>query len=204
MGTPLPLVLHTPQKVHHGAGDVANTRLEDQDGTPLTYGTFFRGKPSIVVFFYTRCNNPNKCSLTITKLARLQEAIREMRLEEELKTAAITYDPQYDLPPRLKAYGENRGVIFGDDHRMLRAPFGFDDLREYFELGVNYTGTTVNRHRIELYILDSSGAIVATYSRLQWDISEVLGQVQSLLTPTVVSAAASTSSSSHRVNTLDT
>jgi protein SCO1/2 len=62
-----------------------------------------------VVFFYTRCDNPNKCSLTVTKLARLQKSIVEEQLEGLLRTAAITYDPAYDLPPRLKAYGDNRG-----------------------------------------------------------------------------------------------
>ena len=42
--------------------------LEDQDGARVTFGEFFAGKPSVVAFFYTRCDNPNKCSLTITKL----------------------------------------------------------------------------------------------------------------------------------------
>ena len=49
--------------------------LEDQEGRRASFGEFFRGKPSVVAFFYTRCDNPNKCSLTVTKLAALQEAL---------------------------------------------------------------------------------------------------------------------------------
>src|SRR5690242_1280002 len=60
-----------------GADVPVAVEMEDQDGRAITFGDFLTGKPSVVVFFYTRCNNPNKCSLTITKLARLQRALRE-------------------------------------------------------------------------------------------------------------------------------
>jgi protein SCO1 len=107
----------------------------------------------------------------------------EQQLEGLLKTAAITYDPEYDLPPTLEAYGENRGVALSDDHRILRTRTGFRELQEYFQLGVNFTGSTVNRHRIELFVLDSQGEIVVTFTRLQWDIQEVLEPAKALLSP---------------------
>lgn len=156
--------------------------FEDQEGNRLPYGDFFSGAPSVVVFFYTRCNNPNKCSLTITKLGRLQQAIMEDGLEGKLKTAAITYDPDYDLPARMRAYGNNRGVIFNEDHRFLRSLHGrWKDLQDYFNLGVNFNGSIVNQHRIELFILDDRGNIAETFARLQWDIHEVLSNAKRLL-----------------------
>lgn len=148
--------------------------MEDQDGRPITFGGFFTGQPSIVTFFYTRCDNPNKCSLTITKLARLQHGLRQRGLQGQLRTAAITYDPGYDLPSRLSAYGQNRGVVFGDSDRFLRTKTGFDVLREYFELGVNFGPALVNRHRIELFVLDREGRIAVAFTRLQWDVEDVL------------------------------
>jgi protein SCO1/2 len=178
------LVVHHLQKKPRKGVSISEIELEDQTGNTVTYGSFFGRKPSIMVFFYTRCDNPNKCSLTVTKLARLQNAIVEEQLEGLLRTAAISYDPEYDLPRRLKAYGENRGVTFSDDNRMFRARIGFRELQEYFQLGVNFTGTTVNRHTIELFVLDSRGEIAATYTRLQWDIREVLEQAKALLSPT--------------------
>lgn len=151
-----------------------DVELEDQDGRAVTFGGFFTGKPSIVVFFYTRCTNPNKCSLTIAKLAQLQGALRQRGLQGELHTAAITYDPGFDLPARLTAYGQNRGVVFSDSDRFLRTKTGFDTLQEYFELGVNFGPALVNRHRIELFILDREGRIAVTFTRLQWDVQDVL------------------------------
>lgn len=155
--------------------------LEDQDGRRLTYGEFFVGRPSVVVFFYTRCDNPNKCSLTVAKLARLHAARRDGGLDGRIRTAAITYDPGYDLPSRLLAYGRSRGVVFSPDDRFLRTTTGFDVLGGYFELGVNYGPALVNRHRIELFVLDRDGRIAATFARLQWDVPEVLDCARALV-----------------------
>lgn len=163
------------------ASFINDIELEDQDGHVLRYGDYFSRTPSIVVFFYSRCNNPNKCSLTVTKLARLQQAIMEAGLGKQLKTAAITYDPGYDLPPRLKTYGQNRGVLFDDHNRILRTRSGFKELRDYFRLGVNFINSIVNRHRIELFILDDRGRIAVTFARLQWDVQEVLDHAKELL-----------------------
>jgi protein SCO1/2 len=176
-------MVHDLQKKPSMGASISDIELEDQDGNTLAFGRFFGRKPSVVAFFYTKCDNPNKCSLTVTKLARLQKILEEERLDGLLRIAAITYDPEYDLPRRLKAYGENRGVTFGDDIRMFRARSGFHELQEYFQLGVNFTGTTVNLHRIELFVLDSRGEIVATFARLRWDIQEVLEQAKALLGP---------------------
>jgi protein SCO1/2 len=165
-----------------GAGAVpTDVELEDQDGRSLKYAEFFSQTPAIVVFFYTRCDNPNKCSLSITKLSHLQRAVEAAGLGGQVRLAAITYDPAYDLPIRLKAYGLNRGVEFGEGVRFFRAPSNFASVREYFQLGVNYGDVLVNRHAIELFILDASGGIVDAQTRLQWDPADVLERATSLL-----------------------
>ena len=40
---------------------------------------------------------------------------------------------------------------------MLRVIDDNDALRRHFELGVNFIESLVNRHRIEVYILDAEG-----------------------------------------------
>lgn len=174
---PLPLTVSAHRRDRAIPVDV---ELEDQDGRRLTCGEFFVGRPSVVVFFYTRCDNPNKCSLTVSKLARLHAARRDGGLDGRVRTAAITYDPGYDLPPRLSAYGRNRGVVFGTDDRFLRAATGFDVLSDYFELGVNFGPVLVNRHRTELFVLDRNGRVAATFARLQWGVAEVLEHARAL------------------------
>ncbi|ALI97724.1 thioredoxin domain-containing protein [Rufibacter tibetensis] len=60
---------------HTSEIDVSELTLEDQNGQKLAFNKFFHRAPTIVAFFYTRCDNPNKCSLTITRLVQLQEAL---------------------------------------------------------------------------------------------------------------------------------
>jgi protein SCO1/2 len=154
--------------------DISAVLLEDQDGTQLTFDAFFNGRTVIVAFFYTRCANPNKCSLTITKLAELQSLLGAEGLADSVNIAAITYDPGYDLPARMRSYGESRGLRFTESARMFRARSGHELLQQHFRLRVGYVGSIVNRHAIELFLVDAEGHSARTWARLQWDVEDVL------------------------------
>ena len=164
-----------------GCEPIESTVFEDHEGASITFKEFFRGHPSIVVFFYTRCDNPLKCSLTVTKLARIQKLLEAQGLADQIHTAAITYDPAFDLPERLRGYGQNRGVRMDARHRMLRATDGVNALRRHFKLGVNFIESLVNRHRIEVYILDAEGRIAASFERIHWDEQQVVDRTIEVL-----------------------
>jgi protein SCO1 len=157
--------------------------FEDQDGASIGFDEVFSGSPTIVVFFYTRCDNPLKCSLTIAKLGRVQKLLQERGLAGCIRTAAITYDPAFDLPSRMRAFGERRGVAFNASSRMLRAVVGMNSLRRRFQLGVNFVRSVVNRHRIEAYILDDRGRVAYSFERLQWTEAELVDRGVTLLQP---------------------
>jgi len=153
---------------------IEETKFQDHEGTAITFKEFFRGHPSIIVFFYTRCDNPLKCSLTITKLARVQKLLEVRGAAELIHTAAITYDPGFDLPERLRGYGRSRELRLDARHRMLRTTAGFTALRGHFKLGVNFIESLVNRHRIEAYVLDAEGRVASCFERIHWDESQVV------------------------------
>jgi protein SCO1/2 len=170
---------HAPPLLEASERAVAVPRdvsLEDQHGRSETFEGFFYGKPSLIAFFYTRCDSPYKCSLTVTKMGRLQALLEERGLAGTLRLAAITYDPDFDIPKRLETYGSDRSVRFGDDVRFFRTTSGsgFDRLAQYFQLGVGYGRSTVNRHRIEAHLLDTQGEITESFTRLQWTPEAVL------------------------------
>ena len=166
--------------IHPRAAVPVGVELEDQDGARVRFGEFFTGKPSVVAFFYTRCDNPNKCSLTITKLGRLQRRLAELGLDGRIQTVAITYDPEFDIPVRLWAYGENRGVVFSHSDRFFRTKEALAPLADYFQLGVSFGTTLINRHQIELFVLDQKGQVDEAFTRLQWDVEEVLAHAARL------------------------
>jgi protein SCO1/2 len=168
--------------LHEQAPDESAMRavLEDQDGRPEIFAEFFTGRPSIVAFFYTRCDNPYKCSLTITKLAALQGYFGRRGLADAVNVTAITYDPEFDVPSRLTLYGKDRGLQFGEQARFFRVTSGFQELRQRFNLGVNYGPAAVNRHQSEIYLLNDQGDISAAFTRQQWDVEAVAQAVENL------------------------
>src|SRR5688572_14785950 len=158
-------------------------RLEDHNGHLLSYRDFFNGKPTVVLFFYSRCDNPGKCSLSVSRLAQLQAMFAQKGLEEKLQLAAITYDPHYDEPHILQNYCAARRLSLGDSARAFRVVKGFDELKDYFRLGVNYVASIVNKHKIELYLTDSDGNVQHSFTRLQWKNDAVVQKLEGLLKP---------------------
>jgi cytochrome oxidase Cu insertion factor (SCO1/SenC/PrrC family) len=166
-----------PPAAPHVAGstactDLADLALEDQDGTRLSLSEAFAGRPTALAFFYTRCQNPEKCSLTVTRLGRLARLSNAEALEANV--AGLTYDPAFDRPARLNTYGADRGVVFSPRCRLLRTIGPFDPVREAFDLGVGFGPVTVNRHRLDLVVLDASLGVAARFQRRLWHEAAVL------------------------------
>ncbi|WP_158810410.1 SCO family protein [Beijerinckia sp. L45] len=160
--------------------DLATIEVQDQDGTTFPLGAYIDGRVSVIAFFYTRCMNPEKCSLTITKLARLQKRVADVGLDEAINIAALTYDPDFDLPNRLRAYGTDRGLRFDHRTRLLRTIGHFEPLQRAFALGVGYGPSTINQHSLDLVVLDRGGKVQASFSRVQWRDDEVLAALTAL------------------------
>ena len=159
----------------NGASHMSAVRFQDHAGTALSFADVFHGRPSIVVFFYTRCDNPAKCPLTMYRFGRLQRLLEERQLGDSIATAAITYDPDYDRADRLRQYAESWGVKPSDRHRILRTVSGFDEVSDYFSLGVNFSASgIVNRHRLEAYVLDGRGRIARAVTRRRWDEAQLV------------------------------
>jgi cytochrome oxidase Cu insertion factor (SCO1/SenC/PrrC family) len=178
--------------------DIATTELQDQDGAVFSFGDFFPGRPSVLTFFYSRCMNPNKCSLTITRLARLQQRINAEGRHGHFNVAALTYDPEFDLPGRLRGYGADRGMSFDERNRLLRTTGSFEPFRRWLDLGVGYGTTTVNQHRIDMVILDGSGRPCASIVRQQWDEADVLAALKALPFQSCAGGAPTTISHHHQ------
>ena len=155
--------------------NIENLSVQNEDGLIQPLEDVIDQKPTVVVFFYTRCMNPNKCTLTINKIGWLQNELVQRGLENKVNLLAFTYDPNYDTPSKMRIFGENRGIRFGSNTHVLRTrPEEFGVISDFFQLGVNHVASTVNQHRLELFILNQYGSIETTYTRLQWEVDNVV------------------------------
>lgn len=143
-------------------------RYADQDGQTGVLGDLMN-KPVVIAFFYTRCQNAAKCSMTMSRLAVLQQTLRARGLDSRARLLAITYEPQFDTSERMHRFGSDRGLAFGPDARALRIET--DELRqlvEIIEAPVNYNAGWVNTHGVELTLFDGRGRLVRKYHTIGW------------------------------------
>lgn len=167
--------------------DISGLRFQDHAGAELTFADMFHGHPSIVVFFYTRCDNPTKCPLTMYRFGSLQRLLQQSGLGDAIGMAAITYDPEYDRAERLLHYAESWGAKPSAAHRILRTTGDFSTLSDYFSLGVNFSSSGfVNRHQIEAFVLDAHGRIAHAVKRRRWDEAHLIQLAAPMVAPSVV------------------
>lgn len=155
----------------------AGVVVEDQHGERLDLGRFLGQAPTLLAFFYTRCDNPQKCSLTVTSLGAVARDLAEHARLGAVQVAAITYDPGYDTAARLLRYGRDRAVPFGPAVRMFRVTAGHDDLRETLALRVGYSASVVSRHAVELFLLDTAGQVTRSWVRQRIVATDVAGSL---------------------------
>ena len=79
--------------------------------------------------------------------------------------------------------GLDRGFRFDERNRFLRTVGSFAPIRDKFDLAVGFGATTVNRHSVELLVLDAKCAPVREFRRVQWDEAEVVAAVKEALAP---------------------
>lgn len=146
-----------PRPVKIG-GLVPNVDLVDHRGARVSLESL-RGKVVVVSFIYTRCPLPDYCPRVMTNLASLRDHFREV-LDKDLVLAAITFDPQYDTPERLKEYAARHGadvpgwyLLTGERSETTRAAA---------LLGVEfYPEEGMITHSLQTAVIDRDGRLAA-------------------------------------------
>ncbi|MGH6914864.1 MAG: SCO family protein, partial [Geminicoccales bacterium] len=81
---------------------VPDFTLTNQDGRPVSLSSL-GGKVVAVTFIYTRCPLPDYCPRMIANLQAVERRFPE-RVGTDVALVAITFDPRYDTPIRMKEY----------------------------------------------------------------------------------------------------
>ena len=169
-----------PERRNEGRLDAI--RALDHNGREISFRELY-GRPFVLTFLYTRCDNPNKCSLTMAQLGRLQQAVRTAGLEPHVSLVAVTLDPSFDTPLRLRVFAENRGVVPGERTSLLRVidEEDFKSLLAELDVPVAFGHGQVSAHGVELVLFDARGRYVRGYEGVLWDNARVLQDLRKLL-----------------------
>jgi len=154
--------------------------FENQAGRQVTTEDL-RGAPVALSFIYTRCENQRKCPLVARTMAELQKEVQQAKITPHPRLALVTYDPEYDTPKQLKAFGKTHGVHFTDTAMLLRPEADRkEQLFKDLNVRVNFNERGVNLHGVQLILLDKQGRFVRAYHTLIWSNDKVLADLKRL------------------------
>jgi protein SCO1/2 len=149
----------------------------DQDGRQGILADLI-DRPTVVVFFYTRCTNGQKCSNVVSQVAQLQQMLRDRNASSNVRLIGITYEPKSDDSVKLKNYGLGRNVHFDNTTFFLRLdPDQHVKLISDLDVPVSYSDGWVNTHGITLFLISERQHVIARYESVSWENEKILADL---------------------------
>ena len=164
---------------------VPNQLLIDQNGAPRPMSSF-RGHRVALTFIYTRCPMPDFCPLMDRHFQALQREIKKRPALADVRLVSVSFDPQFDTPPVLKAYAERLqadpliwSFVTGERDEVARfaARFGVS-LERAEQNPIDIT------HNLRTAIVDAEGRLVKVHSGNAWTPSDLLADLTATAAPT--------------------
>ncbi len=178
--------------------EVPDFGLVNQDGKRIHLSQY-RGKTLLLTFVYTRCQQPDQCTLMSNNFAAIDQALQKQpETYDKTHLLTISFDPDYDTPKVLRSYGASHSGRYSDEtFQHWEFASGTKDevkgVAQFF--GLRYYHDTESSeeqviHSMRTAIVGADGRVFKLYRGNEWKPDEVLGELRSL-TSTQVSAAAS-------------
>mgnify|MGYP000047137150 FL=1 len=160
--------------------DVPDITLVDQEGRTFRLGDW-RGRTVALTFIFTRCPFPNFCPLMSRRFVEAQEVLRKRRAEwleqDRVRFLTLSFDPEYDTPAVLKAYGERwnadfRHWTFATSPVAEMARFG-----AHFGLSFWTEGGTIN-HNLATAVIRPDGKLQKVFRGNEWTALDLVREIE--------------------------
>ncbi|HEV7474737.1 MAG TPA: SCO family protein [Pyrinomonadaceae bacterium] len=178
------------------AGDeVPDYRLINQDGKTTSLHNY-KGKVLLLTFIYTRCQDPNQCTLMSSNFAAIEQELRKQpELYQKTHLLSISFDPAYDTPKVLRSYGAAYTGKYSDEDFAhwefasgsadeVKGVAQFFGLRYYLES----SGQEQVIHSLRTAVIGPDGKVVKVYRGNEWKPEEILRDIQGAITNTKLAA----------------
>lgn len=156
--------------------EVPNFAFLNQDGKVIHIRDY-RGKALLLTFIYTRCPDPNQCTLMSSNFNTIdQELQKQSGLYKTTHLLSISFDPDYDTPKVLRSYGAAFTGRYADEKfEHWEFATGANDavkgIAQFF--GMRYfhdttTGAENVIHTLRTAIIDPDGKVFKVYRGNEW------------------------------------
>jgi protein SCO1 len=169
--------------------EIPDFALVNQDGKPIRLSQY-KGKALALTFVYTRCPQPDQCTLMSNNFAVVEKDLQQ-HTDAYSKThlLSVTFDPKYDTPKVLRSYGASHtGRYSGEAFKHWEFATGTTDevkrLAEYFGVRSfkdSATGSEKLIHSLRTAVIDRQGKLVKLYRGNEWKPAEIAADLKLLV-----------------------
>ena len=149
-------------------------------GEPVSFSQF-RGQALAFTFIFTRCPFPNFCPLMSNNFRDVQDALlKNPNAPTNWHLITISFDPEWDTPPRLKAYAErfncdpqHWSFVTGDliDITAIAEQVGEQFWRDT-------TGGAGINHNLRTVVVDARGRVQSIIRENKWKPADLVAEIQ--------------------------
>lgn len=168
--------------------DIPDFELMNQDGNRIHLGQY-RGQALALTFVYTRCPQPDQCTLMSNNFAAIdQELQKQPDVYSKTHLLTISFDPEYDTPKVMRSYGASHTGRYSDEtFQHWEFATGTADqikgIAQFF--GMRYFHDTESGddqviHSLRTAVIDRDGRLVKLYRGNEWKPGEVIADLKRL------------------------
>jgi protein SCO1/2 len=167
---------------------VPDFALVNQDGKPIHLAQY-RGQALALTFIYTRCPDPDQCTLMSTNFAAIEKALQpEPALYQKTHLLSVSFDPDYDTPKVLRSYGAGHtGQYSTEKFQFWEFATGSKDqvkeIATFF--GLNYfkdaSGQDKVIHSLRTAVIAPDGKLYKLYRGNDWKPDQVISDLKSVV-----------------------
>ncbi len=170
-------------------GSAADGAVIDSNGNSAQLYDFLGGKPTVLSFIFTTCDDVNGCPLATYVMRSVQDALQaDPVTADKARLVSFSFDPVFDTPDVIDAYGSQfRAGDFDWQFLTTEGAAALDPIlnaygqwviRDYDE-NDKYMGTM--SHILRVFLIDESRQIRNIYSTSFLHADTVANDVRSLL-----------------------
>jgi len=187
-GSPLTPTAVVPGEPKPG-DDIPDFQLVNQDGKRVHLAQY-KGKAIALTFVYTRCPQPDQCTLMSTNFAAIDRQLQaQPDVYAKTHLLTISFDPDYDTPKVMRSYGSSHSGRYSDEtFQHWEFLTGSQDevkgIAQFF--GLRYFHDTESAdeqviHSLRTAVIGPDGKLVKLYRGNEWKPDEIVSDLTSLV-----------------------
>jgi protein SCO1/2 len=169
--------------------EIADFTLVNQDGKALRLSQY-KGKALALTFVYTRCPQPDQCTLMSNNFAAIEKELQQNPdVFAKTHLLSITFDPEYDTPKVMRSYGASHSgrysaEVFKHWEFATGTAEQVKSIAEYFGVRSfkdSATGKEELIHSLRTAVIDPQGKLVKLYRGNEWKPADIAADLKSLV-----------------------